>query len=178
MLDTHVSFRFKYNSHTWYILKLNMAPIMHYLTIHMVCQHKAQSALQMCIWSKIVKHYSDVIMSAMASQITSLTIVYPTVYSSEDQRKHQSCAPLALVRGIQRRPVNSPHRGPVTRKMFPFDMSSSRPKSYPSPFCRYNCFVQYGVTKDSVLTRPHSGMNAADPDPRGCTAKMDYSHIR
>ena len=37
------------------------------------------------------------------------------------QRKHQSSASLAFVRGIHRRPVNSPHKWPVTRKMFPFD---------------------------------------------------------
>ena len=66
-------------------------------------------------------HYSDVIMDAIASQITSLTSVYPTVYSDADQRKHQSSASLAFVRGIHRRPVNSPHKWPVTRKMFPFD---------------------------------------------------------
>ena len=60
-------------------------------------------------------------MSAMASQITSLTIVYPSVYSGADQRKHQSSASLAFVRGIHRSPVNSPHKSPVTRKMFPFD---------------------------------------------------------
>ena len=39
-------------------------------------------------------HYSDVIMSAMASQITGDSIIYPTVCSGEDQRKHQSSAPL------------------------------------------------------------------------------------
>ena len=66
-------------------------------------------------------HYSDVIMSAMASQITSLTIVCSTIYSGADQRKHQSSAPLAFVRGIHRGPVNSPHKWPITRKMFPFD---------------------------------------------------------
>ena len=66
-------------------------------------------------------HYSDVIMSAMASQITSLTIVYSSVYSGADQWKHQSSASLAFVRIIHRWPVNSPHKGPVTRKMFPFD---------------------------------------------------------
>ena len=66
-------------------------------------------------------HYNDVIMGKMASQITSLTIVYSTVYSGADQRKHQSSASLAFVRGIQRWPVNSPHKWPVTRKMFPFD---------------------------------------------------------
>ena len=66
-------------------------------------------------------HYNDVIMGAIASQITSLTIVYSTVYSDADQRKHQSSASLAFVRGIHRGPVNSPHKWPVTRKMFPFD---------------------------------------------------------
>ena len=45
----------------------------------------------------------------------------PTVYSGADQRKHQSSASLAFVRGIHRWPVNSPHEGPVTQKMFPFD---------------------------------------------------------
>ena len=66
-------------------------------------------------------HHSDVIMSVMASQITSVRIVYSTIYSGTDQRKHQSSASLAFVRGIHRWAVNSPHKGPVTRKMFPFD---------------------------------------------------------
>ena len=66
-------------------------------------------------------HYGDVIMGTMASKITSLTIVYSTIYSGADQRKHQSSAPLAFVRGIHRWPVNSPHKGSVKRKMFPFD---------------------------------------------------------
>ena len=52
-------------------------------------------------------HYSDVIMGTMASQITSLTIVYSIVYSGVDQWKYQSSASLAFVRGIHRRPVNS-----------------------------------------------------------------------
>ena len=64
---------------------------------------------------------SDVIMGTIASQITSLTIVYSTVYSDADQRKHQSSASLAFVWGIHRGPVNSPHKWPVTRKMFPLD---------------------------------------------------------
>ena len=66
-------------------------------------------------------HYSDVTMGSMTSQITSLTIVYSAVYADADQRKHQSSASLVIVRGIHRRPVNSPHKWPVTRKMFPFD---------------------------------------------------------
>ena len=60
-------------------------------------------------------------MGAIASQITSLTIVFSTVYLGTDQRKHQSSASLAFVRGIPRRPVYSPHKWPVTWKMFPFD---------------------------------------------------------
>ena len=66
-------------------------------------------------------HYDDVIMSTIASQITSLTVVYSTVYSGADQSKHQSSASLAFVWGIHRGPVNSPHKWPVTRKKFPFD---------------------------------------------------------
>ena len=65
----------------------------------------------------VFMHYGDVIMGAISSQITSLTIVYSTVYSDADQRKHQSSASLAFVRGA----VNSPHKWPVTRKMFLFD---------------------------------------------------------
>ena len=65
-------------------------------------------------------HWNDVMVS-MASQITSLTIVYSTVYSGADQTKHQSSASLAFLRGIHWWPVNSPHNEPVTRKVFPFD---------------------------------------------------------
>ena len=60
-------------------------------------------------------------MGVMAPQITSLTNVYSTVYSGADQRKHQSSASLAFVWGIHRWPVNSPHKWPATRKMFPLD---------------------------------------------------------
>ena len=60
-------------------------------------------------------------MTMLASQITSLTVVYSIVYSGVNQRKHQSSASLAFVRQIHRGPVNFPHKWPVTRKMFPFD---------------------------------------------------------
>ena len=53
-------------------------------------------------------------MGMMASQITNLTIVYSNVYSGTDQRKYQRSTSLAFV-------MNSPHTGPVTKKMFPFD---------------------------------------------------------
>ena len=59
-------------------------------------------------------HYSDVVMSAMASQITGGLIVCSTVCSGADQRKHQSSASLAFVRGIHRSSVDSPHKGQVT----------------------------------------------------------------
>ena len=60
-------------------------------------------------------------MGMMASQITSLTIINSTIYLGADQGKHQSSASLAFVRRIHRWPVNSPHKGPVTWKMFPFE---------------------------------------------------------
>ena len=66
-------------------------------------------------------HYSKVIMGAMASQITSLKNVYSIIYSGADQREHQSSASLVFVRGIHRWPVNSLHKGPITRKIFLFD---------------------------------------------------------
>ena len=66
-------------------------------------------------------HYSDIIMSIMASQIISPTIVYSIVYSGADQRKHQSSTSLAIVRVIHWWPVNYPHEGSVMWKMFPFD---------------------------------------------------------
>ena len=69
------------------------------------------------IWQfQRVTHYNDVIMGAIASQITCFAIVYSTVYSGSDRRKHQSSASLAFVG-----PVNSPHKWPVTRKMFQSD---------------------------------------------------------
>ena len=58
----------------------------------------------------LLMHCGDVITRALASQITSLTVVYSTVYSDVDQRKHQSSASLAIVRGIHRWPVNSSHK--------------------------------------------------------------------
>ena len=66
-------------------------------------------------------NYCDVIMVAMASEIASLTIVYSTIYTWADQRKHQSSVSMAFEWGIHRWPVSSPHKWPVTRKMFPFD---------------------------------------------------------
>ena len=63
-------------------------------------------------------HHNDVIT---ASQITCVSIVYSVVCSGADQRKQQNSASLAFVWGIHWWPVNSPHKGPVTQKRFPFD---------------------------------------------------------
>ena len=90
-------------------------------------------------------HYSDVMM---ASQITSLAIVYSTVYSGADQRKCQSSTSLAFERGIHRWPVNSPHKWPVTRKMFQFDDVTCRMVS------RYMSF-----TRETHISRSHSLWN-------------------
>ena len=96
----------------------------------MCCFHSHFLSLKIQIWKHVTlmaitktnfqdpaHHYGGVIMGAIASQITSLTIVY----SDADQRKHQSSTSLTFVWGIHRGPVNSPHKWPVTRKMFPFD---------------------------------------------------------
>ena len=86
----------------------------------------SNAAREPCIMTLLVPvlqqyYYNDAIMSTMASQITNLMIVYSTVYSGEDQRKHLRSASMAFVRWIHWWPVNSPRKGPVMRKMFPFD---------------------------------------------------------
>ena len=77
-------------------------------------------------------------MGTMTSQITSLTVVYSTICWGADQRKCQRSASLAYVRGIQRWPVNSPQKWPVTRKIFPFDDGIMA--------CHWLCLVA-GVTR-------------------------------
>ena len=108
-------------------------------------------------------------MDAMTSQITSLTIVYSTVHSGADQRKHQSSASLAFVRGIHRWPVNSPHKWPVTRKCFHLMTSSwthssleiglhkpTHPRIYNLTKTRCELAPAYKQTRDMVSTLPNS----------------------
>ena len=64
------------------------------------------------------------------SQITSISILCSTICSGADQRKHKSFASLAFVRGIHRWLVDSPHKGPVVWKMFPFDTTIMHWKSH------------------------------------------------
>ena len=96
------------------------------------------------VTTDICIHYGDVIMGEIASQVTSLTIVYSTFYSDADQRKHQSSASLAFVCGIHRGPVNSPHKWPVTRKMFPFD-------DVIMIACFFNVFNDLSYYSDSMI---------------------------
>ena len=63
-------------------------------------------------------------MTTMASQITSLTVVYPTVYSDADQRKHQSSASLAFVWGIHRDRWIPRTKGQLSGKCFHLMTSS------------------------------------------------------
>ena len=112
------------------------------------CQLDHQGENSSYFKTRWFSHYHDVIMSPMASQITNPTSVYSIVYSGTDQRKHQSSASLAFVRGFHRWPVNSPHKGPVTRKMFPFDDVIMMAAILFRPLCLdYN--VQYKVYKES-----------------------------
>ena len=87
-------------------------------------------------------------MGAMAYQITSPTLVYSTVYLGAD-KKNQSSAPLAFVRSIYRWPVNSPHKGPATRNMFPFDVVIMRPEYSKKIKSIYRSWILNG---DSFLT--------------------------
>ena len=108
--------------HSWYATNDHLISAT-WINIFVRCHLYIQSGLwcYMSQWPMTVSHYSDVTMGVMASQIISLTVVYSTVYSAADHIKHQSSALLIFVRGIHRSPVISPHRKPVTRKMFPFD---------------------------------------------------------
>ena len=70
-----------------------------------------------CIWV----HYSDVTMRLMTSSINIVSSICSTICFGGHQRKHQKSASLVFMRGIHRWPVDSPHKGPITRKMFRFD---------------------------------------------------------
>ena len=119
----------------------------------------------------VPQHYSDVITGAMVSQITSLTIVYSTVYSGTDQIQHQSSASLAFVRGIHRWPVNSPHKGSVTRKMFPFGDVIMTTKTHCYPKC-------LSSAADTSAVKPYQWDNILKPwDRRLDTTRFVWQNI-
>ena len=90
----------------------------HYILVRHVTLAAVIGSTNLVLHFQVMSHYGDVIMGAMASQITTVTTVYSTVYSDVDQRKYQRSASLAFVRGIHRWPVNAPHKWPATRKCF------------------------------------------------------------
>ena len=93
-------------------------------------------------------------MSTMVVQITSFAVVYLTVCSGADQRKYESSASLASVRGIHRWPTKSPHKGPVTRKMFQFDDVIMAEKWLLSIFLRLSTLVNLFIDKRILNTLP------------------------
>ena len=114
-----------------------------------ICKRGHDLFVRHCLWADWGhEHYEYVTMDAMASQITSLTIVYSTVYSGADQRKHQ----------IHRGPVNSPHKWPVTRKMFLFDDVIMRlvedRVSIIEPIVSRGCFSHKIYLPDQTIARP------------------------
>ena len=72
-------------------------------------------------------NYSDVIISAMASKITGVSVVYSNVCSGSDPGKNQELCITGLCEW------NSPVTGPVTRSMFPFDNITMQQRQV----CRY-----------------------------------------
>ena len=101
----------------WYDPWMSYRPLL----IYVVWTSNATKRYSVLLMSPISNHYNDVIIGAIVSQITSLAIVFSTVYLGTDQGKYQSSAALAFVWGNHRRPVNSPHKWPVMQKMFPYD---------------------------------------------------------
>ena len=126
-----------YNRDILYHFSLNTTQLIHTVHLAWAVVMDLDECLNPCFMANIAivlnaQHYNDVIMSAIASQIPGATIVCSTVCSAADQWKHQSSASLAFVRGIHRWPVDSPHKGPVTQKMFTFDDVIIIPNTYQS----------------------------------------------
>ena len=87
-----------------------------FISIYSYLYHNAHLS-KSCCYDVHREHYSNDIMGAMASQIIKFTVVYTTIYSGADQRKHQSSASLAFMWRIHRWPMSSPHKGPVIQKI-------------------------------------------------------------
>ena len=114
-----------------------------------------------------ITHYTDVIMTTMASQITSLTVVYSTVYSVADQRKHQSSASLAFVWGIHRDRWIPRTKGQLRGKCFHLMTSSwylmkgwlkpGNPATHCVPHISLKKITwKITIVLDQIFTNPHS----------------------
>ena len=107
-------------------------------------------------------HPWPTLMSTMVSQITSLAIVYSTVYSGPDQRKHQSSVSLAFAKGTHRWSVNFTPKGPVMQKMLPFD----------------NIFMWPLIFKVKFGKSCNSGMGCPiDMEQKGCEPTECWTHV-
>ena len=126
------------------------------------------------IW---MKHYNDVIMTTIASRITSLTIVYSTVYSDADQRKHQSSASLAFVWGIHRDRWIPHTKGQLRGKCFHLMTSSL----YSSIAFQYKCIPVMVYHVSQYPTETESCLNAnfiGNCDTRACKTVYLRCHLR
>ena len=120
-------------------------------------------------------------MRTIASQITSLTIVYWAVYSRRRWKKHQSSASLAFVRGIHRWPVNSLHKRPVTRKMFPFDDVIMHTNFDREPWChmallRHNELILQGMAWHKIWCTLQSLIETHVKQHETKKTHWNYSH--
>ena len=136
---------------------------------HSMILYQGDTAMEFKFHEWLRIHCSDVIMSAMASQITGLSIVYSTAFSGANRRKHQSSASMAFVRGIPRWPMNSPHKVPVRRKMFPFDdviMSWKR-----------RCHCHCCIDRRETIFRTHSDRIISQPSEYLSSRNETHQHF-
>ena len=113
---------------------------------------KANGSLQIALNDHFQEHYIDVIMTTMASQITSPTILYLTVYSDANQRKHQSSASLAFVWGIHRDRWIPRTKGQLRGKCFRLMTSSWE---------RHTVGL-FRIIQTAFISVPHMMKNCAD----------------
>ena len=124
-------------------------------------------------------------MGTMASQITSLMIVYSTVYSSADQRTNQSSTSLACVRGAHRWPGVSPHKVPETRKVFPFDdvimyVMQGRCSDHISEYSEDKTNIFFNCLQNQMMTQTHTvktSMKFIETLMINCKHKIRFQNI-
>ena len=102
-------------------VQISLGPSIPYipLGVYHTGRFNAMRPIQTIVMHAQSIHYDGIIMSTVAYLITGVSIICSTVCSGADQRKHQSSTSLVCVRGIHRWPLDSPHKGTVTRKKVP-----------------------------------------------------------
>ena len=91
-------------------------------------------------------------------------------------RKYQSSASLAFVRGIHRWPVNSPHKWPVTRKMFPFDDVIMMAASLFKPRFLSRCSLVTPWSLSSLVQTMSCRLFDVKPLPKPLEIRCQYDH--